>query len=371
MSLNILAVEDLDEDTLVDHDLIQAPGNKTTNSQHVVVTAQDDVYNKDVTPLTENELEKLPSLDIAFKVVTDNVASVIELKDVENNLIAQESICKQDAEYIQLVCGNLITSNLSLEEFTSLPSKTNLKYVSNFMKNRIAKEELNTVANFQLYIDQPIEDAKMVLNRLTSSYLPSVKDFLYKLNSKAVAFTDAQTNKNTIVKIGDQFVNLLTVDLSSPDICTADIPNVNTDIFCKAAANIKQLLECKTFKCFVHGVKESQSTDYLFSLDGLATYGGASTSINDLIDFYKVTSASSVIDELVTIVEAHIRDMESLQEKSNKFKDDSGSIIQFIIENDKTIMDTHKRICFLVSTVCSLCHLNLNAEPLLDFVNTL
>lgn len=370
MSLNADVMDDIEEESVIDNDIIQQPSAVKPNTTPITIVAKTDVVKQEITELSEADKQTLPAMDISFNVVKDGVNKVIELQDVENDILAQESINRTKAELVNEVFPGLLGQSIRLEEFTHSPSKTNFLYVKKHMKTKISLEKESTINNFNNFIAKPLHDAKLVMVKLTEDYIESAKD---RFSDLFYQFKDLESklnnNKNTVVQIKGEFVNLFNIDLfviSYKDI-QVDVPT--KALLDTATCNLKQLFDNRSFKAFVLGSIDGKSINSCLTKECMIEYSDKSLTVSDLC---KLFSSSMLVDNICSlkdIVNANIEVVNNISEEYTKeiAIDNFVTVNDFLIKNNNKVQDMVTSVQNICKLTLGINNLTLNAEPLLNF----
>lgn len=372
MSLNADVMDDIDDGSVIDHDIIKQPSAVKPNNEPVTIIAKTEDVAQDVTELSEADKQTLPAMDVSFNVVKDGVNKVIELQDVENDIVAQEAINRSNAELVNEVFPGLLGTHVCLEEFTHTPSKTNFLYVKKHMQVKIALEQENIINDFNNFIAKPLQDAKAVMLKLTEDYIEAAID---RFSDLFYQFKDLEaklkTNKNIVVSCKGQFVNLLNTDLISIKYSEIDLDIPTKALLDTATANLKQLFESRPFKSFILGSLEGKPVASCLTRDSMVQYGDSSISILDLCKIFSNSVVADNINSLKDIVNADIDVVNNISDQYAKESaiDNFVTVNDFIINNNDKVQNMIKSVQDICKLVLGINNLTLNAKPLLDFYN--
>lgn len=372
MSLNSDVMDDLGGNDGVDPEgVIQTPAIMNQVDETVTIVAQDIAVNQ-VENLTPDAMAKLPTMDVAFQVVSDGVTKVIDLKDVESEILAHESICQSQAENIHAVFENFVGVQVRLSEFTKSPTKTNLAYTKKFMKTRIAKEEASVVAKFQVLIDQPLEDGKNIISNLVANYLPTIYGDLFQLKTQALGLNEAlKVNKNLVVPYDQGFTNVATIAFTELDFTKLNMAGIDVNQLNQVVQNIVHASQYNHLTSFIHGCIGCMSLDYIFSNEAKVDYAGKPLTAVQLVQFYQSDLAQTYVHDAVEMAEQAVRELEAIQEASDKHKDSFDGINNYLIAEGTNIQATLKGVHNLVHIAAGMLQLNLNAAALFAFFSKL
>lgn len=247
MGINEDAVEDLD-DTLVDHDLIQsAPVISTRDEQTTVIP-----WSKQIAPqppaLTETQIQHIAQSDVQFKIIEDEVEHVVELETVEQEFLAQESVCQASVKVLNEHFEGLLSNRISIEEYTKSPSQTNLKITEQYLRRTIAQEQAAVLTSFTDFTRDTVTDVLAVVDKLTEDYLSP-----FQTNMEATAdlatgvIAGLSENKNAIVPFqnGEQieFIDIAEADLIALDFNQLKLEPATVAQLSVYRDNIKHILQ--------------------------------------------------------------------------------------------------------------------------------
>lgn len=223
MALNDNVLDDLQNNGVVDNDLIVAPGQQTLPENNTIVNVNTNTDNQESTVLTKEDTEKLLNSTIQFKLVEDGHTKLIDLKDVENNIMGQESMDQKAAAYIDQTFGNYVTESFPIQMFSEKPTGVNFKHACNFMKTRIAQEEAQVISNYEILLNS-FNDTIEIVEKSTT-YLKLLKDLLEVVRSENTDLNQQlQDNKNLVYPYENEFINIVNAPLGSFDINKLSFP---------------------------------------------------------------------------------------------------------------------------------------------------
>ena len=342
MSLNDDALDGLDSSLVVDDDVVKLPAGAAHGQSKIIINVNTDDRTED-TKLSDEELQKLPMMNVAFKTVTDGVQKVMELEDVEQTITAQESISRSDVEMASGVFLSLLSGHVSINEFTHTPTKTNFAFAQRHMERHIAIEQASVVANFQLFIDQPLIDCQAILERLVGFYLPSVTQAVYEIGATARKVKEhLATGKDFVVPYNLTFINLSKIDLLGPDALKVKVPTINRADQAKLFENLQGLFKSTSLKAFVLGCNDGLPLETIFSPGTRATYMNSPVGIRDIAAFYASELPVDYLVDLVSKAKAQIDTVLAMQTESDKHKENYANISKFIIENTDKLQEMLK-----------------------------
>lgn len=230
MGLNDDVLDDLDPafdpTKELQNDLVVPPQDAVASDEVNIITPMNAPVDVEVSDqdLFENPVPgELPDLKATITLVKDNGNKLIDLKDIEAVVLAQECISLESANMIEDYFGNFYTRELAKNSFTHYPTQTNYRYSIKFMRDRISAEEANldkdikaclkqaktTIsAKCKLIKDKDIVDAQTFIRSFSTTYEQNI---LAIVNSK-----------DLVIPVGAQFINLLNEPITKLALANAD-----------------------------------------------------------------------------------------------------------------------------------------------------
>ena len=331
-------MNDLEDETLLGDDVIQKPSTDQANKTPITVIPEDDLHKMPLQGAPQELIERLPNMDVSFKLVEEGHSKVVNMKEVEEEIVSQEAISKDKAQYVNVAFESLFQGPVNLNEFTKTPSKTNYSYVLKHMKQAIAVEEASVVANFQLMIDNPLNDYKATLNQIKLGCIPSLVETLYTLrglttsgkdpSSSISLMADMEQSKSSMVEYDDGFTNLTTIDLLSIEPfkfkgLPGDPENIESYF-----STLRLLFGYGYFNGFFHSAINSTP----FDNNSASFYHGASVILRDLVKFFSCDIYSK-LEVVKGQADVAINYMEEIQEASEKHKGNKEAMVSYISNN--------------------------------------
>ena len=230
MGLNDDVLDDLDPafdpTKELQNDLVVPPQDAVASSEINIITPMNGPVDVEVSEqdLFEDSVPgELPDLKATITLVQDNGNKLVDLKDIEAVVLAQECISLESANMIEDYFGNFYTRELAKNSFTYYPTQTNYRYSVKFMRDRISAEEANldkdikaclkqaktTIsAKCKLIKDKDIVDAQTFIRSFSTTYEQNI---LTIINSK-----------DLVIPVGAQFINLLNEPITKLALANAD-----------------------------------------------------------------------------------------------------------------------------------------------------
>jgi hypothetical protein len=300
--------------------------------------------------------------------VDNNVNKLENLKDIQEEVLNQNAISKNTAEYVHASFENIFNGYINPREFTMTPTKTNFEYVKKQMAIKIAKEQATLVTNFQLLIDNPLSDAKTILETISSSYLPSIRESAVVNRALAVTLKERLDSiKNSVYPCtcdGKQsFVDLKTLDISTYDIGT--INDLKGTPLASALISLKEIVSCKYFKAFILASIDGKDFKEISDRLTIATYSDSVVTVRHLIELYNL-DLDEILEDIYDTAEDSLESLEDIQKESDTFKQDPESIEKYLIEKSGDISNHLKDTGYMLKLTHKFSALNLVSKTILS-----
>lgn len=369
MGLNDDVLEDLEQNnTVLDNDVVKLPQDSSAPKEAVTLTVDQ---SKQPSAVPDAELAKLPEMEVAIKLVEDGQEKVVQLTDVENEIIGQESISRSGAEMINASFEGFLSASVPLSHYTQSPSKTNLSHAKRFMRTNIAKEEAAIASNFELLIAQPLSDAKEMYSRLMSTYIPAIQDELIWLQSqnqelkqKLVECKDSifPAIPDTDSLLTNEFINIAIADLVT-------IPDFDSPVSANFKA-IRQLLKYRDLHNFVLAIKDGTSVQEAVCPEVTGKYEGYPVTIADLLDFYSMNLRFNLA-ALDNMAQENIKTLTGIHDEALKHMETPEQTKAFISESMPVLGESFATLGRCMSLMQRLSLLNYNSKAMFDFIRSM
>lgn len=364
MALNDNAMDDLGEPPQ-DIDLIQQPSPIPKNHQAIVMTPAKNMEGE---IMSDEDLAKLPSMDVSFKLVENGQAKIVNLEEVEQEILGQESIGKLSAETASLAFESLFDGPVKLNHFTQTPSQTNYAYVKRHMREQIALEEINVALAMNVFLDQPLEDGYCLYKNINENYIPTLRSDAFYLTAACMAVKKIiDTTKDTVYPMGETFVDLAKVDLIKLDISQVQNLQANTTVLANAVKTLQLAMDDHFFTGFVHAIIQGRGTAYGMTRDAGIEYYGQTLTVGDLIAFYQNMESNACFNYMQEQAEQGLANMQKLQDSGKVDQSSRDSINAFLLEHSETIHDGIKSLHLLTHAIRGMGFMNLAAKALFEF----
>lgn len=352
MDLNSDALDGIENTT--HPDLIDDDTLKTLSENINTVIKETD------SPVDNKLLNQIVSADVALQTLDEDYTSICEKRSVEEDIISKESISRIDAELVNSVFRGLITPSISIEQFTTIDSKTNYAYTLRYMNKNISLEQEALNTNYSLFLNKTLKDICVVLSELQNNYITVLKDSLDSLKfSNSDISSKLKENKNLVIPYSDGFENVSKIDLSLLDIDKIKLDIGDRASIKKTILNIKTLLEDKDLNALIKCIVNSEDFNCIFkSTYGIELVQSNILSLAELIE-------SSVIDKHIDSINATITDLLVSIERTIEEGSKNVDILEKIDDNFEYIKLESNKIITRSSTIVNL------TLKLISFINSL
>jgi hypothetical protein len=366
MSLNQEQLDDLEGETIVgDDNTITPPSILPQTKEELTIVPETKQLAGHAVELKEDFEKKLPTMDVSLKLVEENHSKIVDLEDVEQNILGDGKISQDGAEEVNAAAEGLFDGPITKSQFTAVPSGVNFQHVKKHMRARIALESAALVSNFKALIDQPIEDAKRMVAELQNDYLVFIRGEASYLAEQAVNLPERiASSQNMMVRIGQDFQNLSTLDLTN---IPGDL-NVNgAPRFDLLVGALKKVLSDNNLKAFVLAVGSGVDPAQASSCGHVLHFQTAAVTIKDLINFYRNSSVVDYIDDLGTFATNALQTLESIQTEGQGLQDNPEAVREYLTKNAARLTGASETNAFLVRRILDMKYLNFLTGELFDF----
>lgn len=368
MNINEGVLDDIEETSIVDDDIIKLPSAETTNKEPILIVATDD--DRTVNSLVPQALiEKLPEMDVSLKIVTDGEAKVVSLQDIETEIVAQEAMSVSMAQYVELSFESLLKGPIKLNEFTKDKSKTNYDYVTRHMSNVINLEQAALASSIEVLLDKPLQNAEIAYNTLLSACIPSLEYQFFDLRSLVASHIESiSQNKDVVFPYGDNtFLNILTTDLASID------PSKFVSMDKAVEGNLSSLalsLKKPALVTLVHCVKDGKSVHEALTTEFHPTYSGSSVTGQDLLKFYS-SDVDAFIKQMASICAEQISFLNSVSFNSKSHVESKEAMNAFLSNSLPGIQTAFAILSRYMNLIHEASIMNFSAQGYINFLSKL
>ncbi len=272
-------------------------------------------------PTEDPLLNRIVAADANLNSLDNTFSSLCEKKNIQDDIISIESVSRNEAILVNEVFGNLIKPTLSLEEFTTFPSKTNYVYILRHMNRTISIEEEQFLNGHKVFLKETLSDVSSVLEKLLEDYIPKLIDQVNNLKYlNGNLYNILTSNKDLVIPYADGFKNITTIDLSEldPDLIKLNIHN--RDSFKKTVILFKQLVSVKEINVFIEMMKTLNIDDLYKDNTGLQPY---IINILDLVKLIQECDVEKLINNISKLIKSLITTIDTIK------KDNSSSLTDF------------------------------------------
>jgi hypothetical protein len=173
-------------------DLVVKPDeiNQGTPSQVTIVTPEDNTkdLNPKVTPVDffgkDAKVGEIPNFDATFKIVEENTAKTVDLKDIQEQLFNQATISQEEAAYFDQCFQGEVFKRINKKSFTHQPTRTNLSEVQRVMQEKVSLESFAVAKEIQVFFTQPAVQAIDAAKYAVETTLPALKEIIEECDSR-------------------------------------------------------------------------------------------------------------------------------------------------------------------------------------------
>lgn len=369
MALNDDVLDDLDDKTIVDGDVLKKPGIQLDYPEKVTVIPEGK--NTPESTASDADVQKLPEQEVTFQILKDQSKKVIGLQEIEEQILAEEAISRQGAEYVNAAFEGLFTSTLRPEYFTAAPTKTNVGAVRKHMRQSLAKEEAVYSEQFDDFVTKGMMSYVGYLKSLKEVYLPKLLDNHCHLNAYCTDNSErVLQNKNVVVPVANGFVNLLNVSIKDfdPDNITVELSNKES--FRNAFKTLQRIFESFNFLSLISSVIKADRSDRSLIRDyNNPVHLDGFISVSKLIEFFKSPYSTQTIESFSAIIDELCKDAEALQEEASQKKGDVKAINEYINNNSEKIQLIMNDCSSLSNIIANLSTLTVSSKTVIEFCN--
>jgi hypothetical protein len=220
MSINDNVLDDINPDVnLNDPDITPPIESKIPSKEVTIIPTNNEVKNitdDDITKLDNVEKDTLVDKDIEFEIFEDDNSKIVDLKEVEDQLLATETIDRNIAVRIDEITGKFFNSTLTKEHFSSSPSQVNYKYALKFISNEcstlmcINRSRLGESISRLLKTKEEIKD--FCSNNTCPSHSPT--EFVKICNIIREILNYLKSSKDAVLRVNEELCHILDLDLA-------------------------------------------------------------------------------------------------------------------------------------------------------------
>lgn len=284
---------------------------------------------------SDEEMTKLVNPETPIEVVSDAGARVVDLKEIEETIIGQESIAAAQVAGLQERFGNIVTESITEKMFTAVPTKTNYSHVLRAMRTKIAQEEAELNGKWLAYRNSAVLPAVQFFESAANAFIPALRSIVVHANFMAQCGLE-KANREDFERgtyKGEIF------DLSKLDFQTLDVQGLGSfaelqesqhELAIKAVDGIKEIFKHQHFKCFILAANDNKDFEYCMSHNMCADYHDCPITCGDIVKFY----ANPNLDVYLDGFAKYVQDSKDIVDKALDVvdSDKSESIIGFMVQ---------------------------------------
>lgn len=354
MSLNDEALDDIEENKLVDEDT-----------------------------LVDDSLNNINLAQEAFKDITTKIANLNSYKTFRNNLLKEKYINRIGAKNYISIFGNE-DNNISVEEYTNVPSKTNYDRTIKLIDRRISLEDNDITSSFAKFISEPLTGCIKALYLLKSYEVSKIEELINQIRSSNYSFLeDEYSFKNSIVIYENQPIDILTIDIETLDMTKVQINELKLEddlVLNKAIENIKALMKFHIFKVFVLSCINNDNIKTILVNPNYSEYMTKSVTLKDILEFNKVSLKTDYLYIIKELISDLLKDCADNLDSVDKIDDDITKTAlnlndvrttEEIILNEAYLTSTIKAMKDLITIMYGYPRIFINSQHIFSFISKL
>lgn len=135
------------------------------------------------TTLSQTEIEQLPKLDVSLKLIKDNAAKIVDMRDVQKDIEGTDVMSTQKGDVIEATFESFYSDSNPRVAFTSFESRTNLEASMRFMQSKLKVSMEALVTEFNMiktdglskFSEDILRTREFCVNELTDKIVDSVR----------------------------------------------------------------------------------------------------------------------------------------------------------------------------------------------------
>lgn len=370
MSINDGVLDDITDHDLINDGIAIPPGANSTEYVQVVAS------NKRGELMTDEDIMDvpLPNEKVDFIVAKNGLTKVIDLKEVEKTILAQESISRSDAIKLNNDYDKIL-NNISLENFTELRSKVSYAPALKIIRNKIAIEESNFVSDFNTFINSFLPAMTNYLSSLKDIGLSKLEDRInYLITDIKNVESNIFENKDLVFKVGDNFINIVETPIKDIDFKSIECPSTLKEDFAKidkAVCNIHELVSNKNLSFYLTScLSDADVSNIDFSKISFTNVLETLT-LGDLFKAFSTDTHTNFINEIINminkIVTVTFAKFAKFTEQRPE-KDYFNEIKEILVQNDREFTEVFDSIVFISDLNDKLNRLIFNFSYIVDIL---
>jgi len=309
--------------------------------------------------------EKLPDMDIQFKLVEDKAERLVDLKTVDSEIAPGETMDTGLAEAVQESFGGLYDS-IPKQTFTNIPTRTNYQKTRNYMQNRIALESLELMDLYKTYLSGPMTQAKEALVTLVERQIPGLVRVSTSLASEVRSIQDrlGSNPSNVVPTTTGEFINLYTTDISVLDPLVIKTTLKTLPRFQRALRTMGKALSD-------HGVRHtvcrlgSEDPEQYSKLGVMPHDHHEPIGFDMLVRYITSPEYPDLLENLVKDITDQIAHIDTLLANAQGLETKPEELSDYIVEHAPAFMKFHDTVARNNNLVYGLTMLNLALEEML------
>lgn len=372
MSLNDNVLDDLPKESLVDGDLVKLPSDADNGNKEPITIIPEGSQTPPADEITEEQTKELLNQDVTFEIVDGQQKKLVNLQQIEDQIVAQESISKHGAVTLNATFEGLFNDNLKPTHFTEQPTKTNYAAVKKHVRASIAKEELTFMSRFEEFVEKTLSTYRSYLLSIKDVNIPLLKDNESILSLHCSNLEDKlKTNKNLVLPVGTEFLNIFTTDIRAIDEDKIDVNIPNIGQFVGSFKALKATFESFCFLALINSVRHGISPAELIPNYENPNKILTTITMNDLCQFFANSTSRNLVEELDLQVTRVLENIEKFTNEASSKKGDAKAVQAYVAENSPQIQSMVSTMAAITNIMNRLPTVIVTTTNILDFCETL
>lgn len=336
----------------------------------IVADTGSGVFKKNI--LSADKLANIVPQSTFISVVDNGVKSVLNLKNIEQQLAGTEGLNQGIAKKIHAACESFFDDIAPIQSFTVKNSRVNYSTTLNFLKRHIGLEEQQLIKSYTSLLGTPLDDAAAVLEGLSSVYIPTMRDTMRDTVAAAQKLRDTiKTKKDVVFCSGDDFLNIATADITSIDL--SNCKTIKGGFIEYGYDGMRECLNDPFFKdVFCCILNNEPLPDIGYEAEEKIKYYTQPVNLIDVCEVYfNETKLQNLVDLLYKKAETALGDLTRLTIEAQSVLDKKQEVYSLISEYSKELQKIFSSVVRVSSVVNSCIVFNLAAREILTYVVTL
>lgn len=376
MALNDEAVEDLPDDTLIDEDVVKSSPVAPVTDQTTTIVVKTPEVKQEATLLSEADVQAITDTDIKFKLIGDQTEKIVDLEEIEQEFISQESIDRNTAQFLDEHFKGLLGPRLTLEEFTRTPSKTNFLAAQKHVKLCLSQEQAAAVIEFSEFTTNTLKGTSEILEKLKEDF---ISQFLIIMSGTArlseAVIADISQSKNTIVPYRNgehvEFVDVATLDLMSLDFGNLELKPETVSLLTMHKKNIEAIIANSSVKTLIVLAVDCDKISYPVDKEILVHAAEKPIDLLTLAKFFNSNALRDYLNTFGATADEAKATIDHIRTEAAELQQNYPDIKEYLVAKSATLHNAINTTMQLVSTINNLNTLALNVSTMFKCLSEL